>query len=70
MPVTNAMRQRQTILPQVWQHGEFGEQAILCGACGNELTIRQYLACGAVCPACQAPFNPGCQHHYHLYFAT
>jgi uncharacterized CHY-type Zn-finger protein len=55
---------------QVWKRGEFDEKAILCGACGEELTIDQYLQCGAVCPACKSSFNPGCSHHYHLYFET
>lgn len=55
---------------RVWQRFEFGEKAVLCGACGQELTIDQYLQCGAVCPACQSGFNPGCKYHYHLYFAT
>jgi uncharacterized CHY-type Zn-finger protein len=32
------------------------------------LTIRQYLNCQAVCPACWARFNPRCALHYHLYF--
>src|SRR5467141_5383972 len=42
---------------QVWPRREFTEQAILCGACGEALTIAQYLQCHAVCPACQARFN-------------
>jgi uncharacterized CHY-type Zn-finger protein len=54
--------------PQVWKRGEFDEKAILCGACGEELTIDQYLQCGAVCPTCNSSFNSGCRHHYHLYF--
>jgi uncharacterized CHY-type Zn-finger protein len=54
---------------QVWPRAEFGEPAILCGACGRELTITAYLQCEAVCPCCRASFNPGCRQHYHLYFA-
>jgi uncharacterized CHY-type Zn-finger protein len=54
---------------QVWSRAEFGEHALLCGACGGELTIAAYLQCGAVCPRCCAGFNPGCRYHYHLYFA-
>jgi uncharacterized CHY-type Zn-finger protein len=42
--------------------------ALLCGACGAELTIREYLNYQAVCPACRARFNPRCELHYHLYF--
>jgi uncharacterized CHY-type Zn-finger protein len=40
----------------------------LCGACKNQLTILQYLACGHKCPFCGAAFNPNCAGHYHLYF--
>jgi uncharacterized CHY-type Zn-finger protein len=57
-------------LARVWPRREFAERAILCGACGTEFTIAQYLQCQAVCPACQARFNPGCRRHYHLYFET
>jgi len=55
---------------RVWTRTAFTERAILCGACGHELTVADYLQCGAVCPACRAGFNPGCRHHYHLYFET
>jgi len=53
---------------QVWPKSEFDENAVLCGACGTELSIRAYLECGNVCPACGAGFNPGCKLHYHFYF--
>ncbi|WP_156291554.1 CHY zinc finger protein [Oceanobacillus salinisoli] len=53
---------------QVWPRSKFDEKAILCGACGNELTISEYLESGSTCPACQAGFNPGCRMHYHFYF--
>ena len=53
----------------VWPHDDWDRPAILCGVCGRELTVRQYLDCGNACPACQAAFNPGCRNHYHLYFA-
>lgn len=55
---------------QIWPQTEFDEKAVLCGACGSELTIRQYLNCQSVCPACQARFNPRCALHYYLYFET
>ena len=54
--------------PRLWERAQFDEQAILCGACASELTIRQYLECGAVCPNCGASFNPRCGLHYQLYF--
>ena len=53
---------------QIWSQTQFDEKAVLCGACGTELTIHQYLNCQAVCPACRARFNPRCALHYHLYF--
>lgn len=55
--------------PIVWPRAEFGEQAIYCGNCRHTLSINDYLACGNMCPVCQAAFNPGCARHYPLYFA-
>jgi uncharacterized CHY-type Zn-finger protein len=54
----------------VWPRREWNETAMLCGACGEELTVRQYLDCGDRCPACLAGFNPGCKAHHRLYFAA
>jgi uncharacterized CHY-type Zn-finger protein len=54
----------------VWPQADWGERAVLCGVCGGEFTVRQYLACENRCPACGAPFNPGCRLHRHLYFET
>jgi uncharacterized CHY-type Zn-finger protein len=54
---------------QVWPHSEWNVRAILCGACGYELTIREYMQSGYLCPRCKAAFNPGCRNHYHFYFA-
>jgi uncharacterized CHY-type Zn-finger protein len=53
---------------QTWPRAEYDRPAVLCGACGTELTVRQYLACDNRCPACAAPFNPGCRLHYRFYF--
>jgi uncharacterized CHY-type Zn-finger protein len=53
---------------EVWPHGEWDEEAVVCGACKSEMTIRQYVECGNTCPSCNAPFNPGCQAHYRFYF--
>ncbi len=55
---------------QVWPHGEWEEPAVLCGGCGTELTIREYMDCVSQCPACKSPFNPNCRNHYHFYFET
>jgi uncharacterized CHY-type Zn-finger protein len=54
----------------VWPKAAWDERAVLCGVCGGQLTVRDYLACENRCPACDAAFNPGCRLHYHLYFAT
>ena len=55
---------------QVWPKTEFDEKAILCGVCGNELSIQEYMASDNTCPKCSSSFNPGCSNHYHLYFET
>lgn len=54
--------------PQVWSKNERDEQAILCGECGRQLTIEEYINCDSTCPNCKSAFNPGCANHYHLYF--
>jgi uncharacterized CHY-type Zn-finger protein len=53
---------------EVWPHNERDSTAVLCGACGIELTVRQYLDSSNECPGCGAQFNPGCRNHYHFYF--
>lgn len=53
-----------------WPHEEWNERAILCGACGTEMTIREYLKCDSRCPTCGAGFNPACRNHHHFYFAA
>jgi uncharacterized CHY-type Zn-finger protein len=55
---------------RVWAVEDFGELAVLCGVCGAELSVDQYLACDSRCTSCGAGFNPGCARHKHLYFAT
>ena len=54
---------------QVWPPDAAAELAVLCGVCGGELTVAEYLACEDACPRCGAGFNPGCRRHRHLYFA-
>jgi uncharacterized CHY-type Zn-finger protein len=54
----------------VWPEVEWDQPAVLCGACGTQLSVRAYLDCSNRCPACAAAFNPGCRLHYHLYFET
>ncbi len=53
---------------EVWTRREWDRPAVLCGACGTEMSVRQYLDCGNQCPLCKARFNPGCHHHYRFYF--
>jgi uncharacterized CHY-type Zn-finger protein len=50
-----------------WPLDRRGEPAVLCGACGAELAIQEYLGVTA-CPACETRFNPGCADHYDRYF--
>jgi uncharacterized CHY-type Zn-finger protein len=54
----------------VWPRAEWSKKAILCGACGNRLSIAAYVGGADRCPACRAPFNPLCRRHHHLYFAA
>ena len=54
--------------PQVWSASDAGVEGVLCGKCGHQLTIAEYVGCESRCPACGAAFNPGCRHHWHLYF--
>lgn len=54
---------------QLWPADEFDERAILCGCCGHQLAIHEYLGCDSICPRCSREFNPGCARHHHLYFA-
>jgi len=52
-----------------WPIADRGVRAVMCGACGVELSIDEYL--GAIgCPRCDAPFNERCALHAHLYFET
>jgi len=53
---------------EVWPIDQWDQAVVLCGACGAEMSVRDYLSCANLCPSCQAPFNPGCRNHYHLYF--
>lgn len=48
---------------------EFDSAAVLCGACGHRLTVREYADCEDACPACGHEFNPGCKRHWTRYFA-
>lgn len=54
----------------VWPASEFDRRAILCGACGHQLTVLEYLEGRSACTRCSAPFNPGCAKHFDLYFET
>jgi uncharacterized CHY-type Zn-finger protein len=53
---------------QAWPRGEWDCKGVLCGACGTELGIDEYLACASRCPTCMAPFNPECRRHHSFYF--
>ena len=69
-PCFECHRERADHPAKVWAGGEFATKAILCGSCGHQLTIAEYLECDSVCPNCRGFFNPGCANHYHLYFET
>ena len=52
----------------LWPTERRREKAVLCGACGTEQSIGDYLDNPLQCPACHARFNPRCVNHHHLYF--
>jgi uncharacterized CHY-type Zn-finger protein len=52
---------------EVWPEKEWGQRAILCGACCVELSIRQHMKSESRCPG-REQFNPRCCNHYHIYF--
>ena len=54
---------------KVWRSDERDALAVLCGVCGQQWSVAEYLACDSICPGCDSKFNPGCAGHYHLYFA-
>lgn len=54
--------------PQTWEVSERDEKAILCGVCGHQLTVQEYMDSNNTCPLCQSSFNPNCKKHYDLYF--
>ena len=53
---------------RIWNLAEQETRAILCGVCGHQLTIAEYLGGDSVCPNCGGNFNPKCANHYDLYF--
>lgn len=54
---------------QKWKFEEFHTKAILCGLCGFECSISEYLLGNFFCLSCKAPFNPNCKKHWNLYFS-
>ncbi len=53
---------------ETWEINERHEKAILCGVCGHELAVQEYMDSNNTCPLCQSSFNPNCKKHYDLYF--
>jgi uncharacterized CHY-type Zn-finger protein len=53
---------------QPWPKEKFYECAVLCGNCGQQLIIHEYLQSESVCPRCEDQFNSRCAKHHHLYF--
>jgi uncharacterized CHY-type Zn-finger protein len=53
---------------RVWPRAEQAALAAMCGACGRQMPVAEYLACEDRCPSCGAGFNPGCRLHQRLYF--
>ncbi len=53
----------------LWSEEERDRKAVLCGACGHQLSIQEYFDCDSACPKCESKFNPACVNHYKHYFA-
>jgi uncharacterized CHY-type Zn-finger protein len=52
-----------------WAADDQAEHVAMCGVCGLEMTMGEYLAVNDDrCPRCTAAFNPGCRSHRHFYF--
>jgi uncharacterized CHY-type Zn-finger protein len=51
-----------------WQPQDLHKKLILCGFCGIEFTLEQYLTSQHQCSNCQSHFNPRCKLHWNLYF--
>lgn len=54
--------------PEVFQKEDKDCKVILCGSCGFEMTLLEYLECNSKCPKCYVSFNPGCKKHLFHYF--
>ena len=52
---------------ELWPASARAERAVLCGVCGEQLSIDEYAVADG-CPACRSPFNPGCKLHWNYYF--
>jgi len=52
--------------PERWPRERLDTPAVLCGACGHVLTIRECVDSGHRCPACGGGFSPGCDLHHPL----
>jgi uncharacterized CHY-type Zn-finger protein len=51
-----------------WPADSFDEKRVLCGACGERISIRSYIEESPRCPSCGHALNPGCERHHPLYF--
>jgi len=51
-----------------WPDHSDDTEAVLCGVCGLELGIGEYLVGAEACPRCHAEFNPKCALHHDWYF--
>ncbi len=54
---------------QPWPADAADRHAVLCGVCRTTLSITEYRS-AVGCPACAAPFNPGCVLHHAVYFTV
>ncbi|MBN8235878.1 hypothetical protein JF544_11495 [Halobacillus kuroshimensis] len=53
--------------PSRWPREQWNQRAVLCGNCGYEMTIQEYMNTSS-CSSCSHRFNERCSLHYPLYF--
>ncbi|MCX8028785.1 MAG: CHY zinc finger protein [Brevinematales bacterium] len=52
----------------IWNVKDFGSKVVMCGLCGFEMSVWEYMNSNFRCPNCCACFNDGCKKHFHFYF--
>src|SRR5436190_6824185 len=59
-PCFECHREAADHVAETWPAEQWEHKAVLCGACGHEMSIHEYMKCDNRCPSCQSSFNPNC----------